>query len=127
MPWSEVRSYCDLGARAPVVVWLEALRRFDPDAFAKCAVAIRRLIAEGHELRRPIADFLVDGLHELRIRRGRINYRILYFFPERNVAVLLHGLKKEARSPVADLDRARARRDAYRADPTRYTHYEELE
>jgi hypothetical protein len=36
--------------------------------------------ARGHELRRPYADYLRAGVHELRARVGRVNYRILYFF-----------------------------------------------
>ena len=127
MPCTEVRFYRDLDGRAPVVEWLGYLRRFDAEGFAKCLVAVRRLAREGHELRRPVSGSLGNGLHELRIRRGRIHYRILYFFSERNVAVLLHGLKKESRIPTADLDRARARRDAYDADPTNHTYLEDLE
>jgi DNA-binding XRE family transcriptional regulator len=48
--------------------------------YAKCAVRIRRLADLGHELRRPEADLLRDGICELRARLGTVNYRILYFF-----------------------------------------------
>ena len=41
---------------------------------------IRWLALFGHELRRPKADFLRDGIYELRAREGRANYRVLYFF-----------------------------------------------
>ena len=33
----------------------------------------------GHELRRPLADYLDQGIYELRARIGQVNYRILYF------------------------------------------------
>jgi hypothetical protein len=31
-------------------------------------------------LRRPHADYLEDGIYELRWRNGTVQYRILYFF-----------------------------------------------
>jgi hypothetical protein len=43
---------------------------------------------QGHELRRPIADFLRDGIYELRPSVQGVNYRILYFFSGRNVVVV---------------------------------------
>lgn len=62
---------------------------------SKCAAAIERLVKFGHELRRPLADFLEEGIHELRIRKGRVNYRILYFFHGKNLAIPAHALAKE--------------------------------
>lgn len=94
---------------------------------AKCVAAIRRLASAARELRRPIADFLAQGTHELRVRQRRVNYRILCFFPERNVAVLLHALSKEARIPPADLARALVRKEEYHADPSRFSYFKEIE
>jgi phage-related protein len=90
-------------------------------------VLFRSLVAEGDELRRLVSGSLGRGIPELRIRRGRIHYRILYFLHERTVAVLLHGLKKEGRIPQADLDRALVRRDRFRVDPAKHTHVEDFE
>jgi putative component of toxin-antitoxin plasmid stabilization module len=80
----------------------------------------------GHELRRPEADLLRDGIHELRARRGRVNYRILYFFHGRHVVVLTCGLTKESRVPDADVDRAILRRAAFAKDPDKHTFETEL-
>jgi len=60
----------------------------------------------GHELRRPEADLLRDGIYELRARLGTVNYRILYFFHGRNVAVLAHAITKENEIPVVEINRA---------------------
>lgn len=49
-------------------------------ALDKCRVRIERLRDLGHELRRPEADLLRDGIYELRVRLGTLNYRMLYFF-----------------------------------------------
>ena len=56
----------------------------------KCRIKIERLQELGHELRRPEADYLRDGIYELRVRLQSVNYRMLYFF---------HG--REVCSPVA--------------------------
>jgi phage-related protein len=74
-----------------------------------------RLAECGHELRRPLADFLREGIHELRIRKGRVNYRILYFFHGRNVAILAHALTKEDEVPKADIERSIRRKKAFEA------------
>ena len=75
----------------------------------------------GYELRRPIADLLRNGIHELRIRRGRLNYRILYFFLGKDVAILSHALTKAHGVPDADIERAIARRKAVESDPETHT------
>lgn len=61
---------------APVKEWLEQLRRQDRKGFAKCVARYRELLQFGHELRRPVADFLRDGIYELRAKNGHIQYRI---------------------------------------------------
>jgi len=124
MPTTQVLFYQDADGRSPVVDWLEALRARDVVAFTKCATVIERLEESGHELRRPTADFLRDGIYELRAKRGRVNYRLLYFFHGRNVAIVAHALTKEAEVPRADIDRALARRRAFVADPEGHTYRE---
>ena len=86
MPPTQVVFYRDADRRAPVVECLEDLRAADLSAYAKCRAAIVRLKEAGHELRRPTADFLRDGIYELRVRRGRVNYRLLYFFHGRSLS-----------------------------------------
>ena len=87
---------------------------------------IGRLAEFGHELRRPLADILGDGIHELRIRKGRVNCRILYFFHGRNIAILGHALTKEDKVPNADVERAIRRKKAFAADPLKHS-YTEME
>ena len=108
MPATEIVFYQENSNDAPVLDWLKALRRSDQTAYEKCIAAITRLAEFGHELRRPLADVLRDGIYELRIRKGRVNYRILYFFHDRNLAILGHALKKEDKVPKQDIDSAKA-------------------
>src|ERR1700723_3159825 len=61
----------------PFLDWLESLPE---KAQGKCRVRLTRLRDMGNELRRPEADYLRDGVYELRFKYQRINYRVLYFF-----------------------------------------------
>jgi phage-related protein len=60
------------------------------------------------------------SIYELRAERGRVNYRVLYFFHGQNVALLAHGLTKEKKVPDADIDRAIARKKQYERDPEKH-------
>ena len=80
-------------------------------------VKIRRLSELGHELRRPEADILHDGFHELRIGLPHINYRILYFFHGGVAAILAHGLTKEDRIPKAAIEVALSRKREFERAP----------
>ena len=64
---------------------------------------------------------LRDGIYELRVRRKRVNYRILYFFHGQNVAVLAHGLVKEKQVPDVDIQRAIERKRKLENDPDKHT------
>jgi phage-related protein len=126
LPATEVIFYQDENGRASVVEWLTELRRLDCKGYAKCVPRIRRLAELGHELRRPEADYLRDGLYELRARRGRVNYRILYFFHGQNVAILAHALTKEGEIPDSDIERTIRRKQAFEQDPRRHTYEGEV-
>ena len=121
MPEIEIVFYRD-EKRVPVLDWLKALKTQDRQAYAKCVARIRLLTQLGHELRRPLADYLEQGIYELRIRRGRTNYRILYFFQGREIGVLAHAITKEDQIPRADLARAVERRRRFEANPNPHTY-----
>lgn len=125
MPETEVCFYCEDDGSAPVLEWLHVIGKRDQRAVDKCQAAIERLAEMGHELRRPEADILRDGIYELRIRVGRVNYRILYFYHGRGVALLTHGLTKEREVPNADIDRAIVRKDRFMTDPKKHTYESE--
>ncbi len=125
MPRTDV-VFCQEDRRnVPVLAWLKELRRADQRAYESCVAAIGRLAEFGHELRRPLADILRDGIYELRIRKGRVNHRILYFFHGRNLAILGHGLTKEDKVPKSDIERAIRRKKAFEENPARHSHSEE--
>jgi hypothetical protein len=121
VPVTEVCFFQDGAGRSPVLEWLQVLRSEDHTAYAKCVARTRRLAALGHELRRPEADYRRDRIHELRARSGRVNYRILYFFHGRNVAVLAHAIVKEAEVPAVEIARAIERKRLFEGNPDRHT------
>lgn len=126
MPRTQLVFFKDDDGTVPVQDWLVELRRRQRRAFAKCVVRIRRLAEMGHELRRPEADLLQDGIYELRARDGRVNYRILYFFHGQNIAILAHALTKEDKVPKSDIERAVTRKAAFESDPTAHSHEEDI-
>lgn len=126
MPRTRVVFFQEAAGQVPVLAWLRDLRRRDKKVYAKCVAAIQRLAELGHELHRPLADYLRDGIYELRPKSGHVNYRMLYFFHGREAAVLAVGLTKEREVPPIEIDRAVERKRKFEHDPKRHT-YEETE
>ena len=126
MPRADVYFYMSGNKTVPVLDWLRELRQRDRRAYAKCVVRIQRLAQEGHALRRPEADYLRDGIYELRARQGRVNYRILYFFHGQNVVILAHGLTKEDEVPDTEIERALRRNATFEQNPKLHL-YEETD
>jgi phage-related protein len=100
---------------------VEWLAKVPHGAYAKSQAYLRRLESEGHELRRPIADYLRDGIHELRPSILGVHYRILYFFYGSEAVVISHGLTKEDKVPAAEIERAIERMARFRANPLKHT------
>jgi phage-related protein len=119
VPRTKVLYYREEDGRVPVVDWLSEL---PATARVKCQAYLARLEAEGHELRRPIADYLRDGIHELRPSHQGVHYRILYFFQGTRAVVVSHGLTKERAVPKAEIERAIARMTRFQADPGRHSY-----
>ena len=120
MPATDVFFFKDEDGTVPVLDWLEGIRERNERAFKKCFGLIRLLEEFGHELRRPRADMLRDGVYELRTKVGNVNYRILYGFVGKDVALLASALTKETRVPSRDIDQAAARIDKYKSHPEAY-------
>jgi hypothetical protein len=111
----------DAKGSVPVRDFLDGVFRRDKRAWAKALVFIECLQEEGYRLRRPICDYLRDGIFELRPSFGGVNYRILYFFHEDKAAILAHGLAKEGRIPEKDIDLAIMRKSIFLTDPDGYS------
>jgi phage-related protein len=123
MPAIKLIFFQDEVGSVPLIEWLDSLPR---KARAKCISRLQRLALLGHELRRPEADFLRDGIYELRVGLRGVNYRILYFFHGRMAAVVSHGMQKERRVPPSEIDLAIERKSQFEAAPVKHTYEKEL-
>jgi phage-related protein len=118
IPKTKVVFFKEEDGRVPIIDWLEELPEKAQD---KCLAKLKRLEDLGHELRRPEADLLRDGIYELRIGLQGLNYRILYFFHGREVVVVSHGLLKERVVPPREIDEAAERKERFESKPKRHT------
>jgi len=120
MPLTTVVFFTEEDGSCPLLLWLDQLPARVQD---KCIVRVERLAEMGYELRRPEADFLRDGVYELRVSFQSVNYRMLYFF-HRQTVVISHGLTKEKEVPDREIELAIRHRELFEKDPAKYT-YEE--
>ncbi len=114
----EVVFFREADGRVPILEWMQAL---PPETRRKCWDRIEQLSIAGHELRRPVADYLREGIYELRLRRPEANYRMLYFFHGRASVVVSHGIAKAGSAvPSRAIDLAIQRRWRFESDPAKY-------
>lgn len=117
MPRVRLLLFRESDGRVPLLEWFE---RLPTKAHIKCIAWLERLRDRGHELRRPDADYLRDGIYELRIGLRGINYRILSFFHGSEAVVVSHGFVKERVVPPKEIDRAAQRMNEFLSDPQRH-------
>ncbi|HMO66016.1 MAG TPA: type II toxin-antitoxin system RelE/ParE family toxin [Verrucomicrobiota bacterium] len=122
MPATTVLFFREDDGSVPFLDWIDGLPARAQD---KCRVRLERLAELGHELRRPEADLLRDGIHELRVGLQGIHYRMLYFFHAREAVIVSHGLVKERVVPPRDIEVALRRKARFAANPTKHTCEEE--
>lgn len=128
MPETKVVFYQDQDGETPVLEWLKMLLKQDRKGYANCVARIQQLASAGYELRRPAADYLRDGIYELRAKHVRVQYRILYFFSGQNVAILAHAITKdEDQVPDIEIERTIQRKVQFEANPAVHTYVEETE
>src|ERR1017187_3848179 len=113
MPATEILVFREANGRIPMEDWLDFL---PTKARGNFLYYMRLLAASGHELRRPIADILRDEIYEL-----RPSHRGVYFFRDRDVVVLSHGIMKRQKVPDVEIRRAAERKRLVLADPQRYS------
>jgi phage-related protein len=122
MPQTDVLFFRERLGTIPVQDWLQALQKNNRRAFAKCVARIQRLAELGHELRRPEADLLRDGIYELRAKYSHVQYRVLYFFHGRTTAVLAHAITKKGKVPDVEINRAVRRKVTFLEDPEAHSY-----
>jgi phage-related protein len=127
VPATSILFYQEKEGDAPVIEWLEELKKKNRQGFAKCVARIRQLNSTGHELRRPAADYLRDGIYELRVKDINNQYRIFYFFNGKDIAVLNHSIIKKASAvPNKDIELAIKRKKKFEQNPGKHTYRKEI-
>jgi phage-related protein len=121
MPATEVLLYQEPDGTIPVLEWFKDLQRKNRPAFDKCLFLLNLLEEFGHELRRPRADLLRDGVYELRTQVRNVHYRLLYGFVGVNIAVVAHAITKEAKVLDRDIDLAASRLARASQSPQKHT------
>jgi phage-related protein len=111
--------YQEENGEVPLLRWFDGINHKAQD---KCRLKLERLRDLGHELRRPEADYLRDGIYELRVSLRGMQYRMLYFFHGRVAAVVSHGIVKEQKVPPKEIDLAVKRKRLFEQAPKRHTY-----
>jgi phage-related protein len=101
--------------KSPVLDFILSLT---PKQQAKIYREVDLLEKFGNELHYPHVDIIRGkkyvGLWELRIELASNIFRIFYFLPQNNKAILLHGIvKKKQKTPKKELDTALERMKEY--------------
>jgi phage-related protein len=122
MPRTTILLFQETGGTVPFLEWFDGLPAKAQD---KCRVRLERLAELGHELRRPEADLLRDGIYELRVGLQGINYRMVYFFHGRDIVVVSHGIVKERAIPPKEIDLAAKRKATFTMAPKKHTYQED--
>jgi phage-related protein len=110
MNW-RVIFYRSASGKCPIEEFVEDLPVEDAKEVVASIAALRQL---GNKARRPLVDYLEDGIYELRARRFRKQFRVLYTFAGRQTILLLTGFVKKTKSvPVRKVKKAKALRKDY--------------
>ncbi len=120
MPATIIQLFRDDDGSVPFLEWLENIERQNRKVYEKCRSYLQRLTDFGHELRRPTADLLRDGVYELRFAYLGVNYRILYGFVGKDLVLVSHGITKEKKVPAKEIDLACARLKKFGTNPKKY-------
>lgn len=81
---------------------------------AKIFAMLEFLEEKGPALREPYSKHLDEGIFEIRAKQGSDITRVLYFFVIGKKAILTNGfVKKTAKTPPSEIQRAKACREDY--------------
>lgn len=118
MPVTDIFLFRDNDGSVPLLDWFHAIPR---KAVVKCRIGLERLHQLGYELHRPEADYLGDGIYELRISLQGIQYRILYFFHGTTAVVISHGIIKKQKVPPKEIEKAIGHKIRFESNPQKHS------
>ncbi len=119
MPRTELVFFQEADGSVPLLEWLDGL---EDKSKKKCFVRLERLVEMGHEIRRPEAEYLREGIYELRTKNHGVHYRMLYFFHGRTAVVVTQGFtKQQAAVPAGEIGLAVRRKQIFETHPARHS------
>ena len=99
-----IRYYTTSRGECPFETFLDGSNNKTKAKFIKLMMILEE---HGPSLMRPYADFLRDGIHELRVGLAGDQYRAFYFFWDTTDIIITHGIiKKTDKVPPPEIDRA---------------------
>lgn len=108
--------YLEEDGTVPIIEWLDSLpsqSNYQMPRVSRPAGVGRTRIAK--------ADYLRDGIQELRPSLAGVHYRILYFFHGSEAVVVSHGLTKERNVSKMEIERSIQRMKRFRSNPPNHT------
>ena len=94
MNWSVI-FYRNASGKCYIEKFVEDLSVEDAEEVVASIAALKEL---GNKARRPLADYLEDEIYELRARRLKKQFRLLYTFVGRQTILLLTGFVKKSKA-----------------------------
>jgi phage-related protein len=122
MPRTTVLFYRDRN-RVPVLEWFDAVDEATQD---EALVTLALLEEFGYTLTATHAKNLGRGIYELRLRVGKVQSRILFFFHGQGVVVLGCAFEKEGKIPPGWIDTAADYKRAFEQSPEEHSAEVEL-
>lgn len=103
--------YTDSEGNTPVEEFINSRSQSNK---SKIMALLDILEERGPNFPRPYADFLRDGIHELRIKLSGDQFRILYFFLHKDNIILSNAFMKNTKKvPTSEIKKALLAKDDY--------------
>ena len=110
MNWRIIFYRNDAG-HCPFEKFIDHLPEKDAHEVVASIAALREL---GNKARRPLVDYLENGVYELRARRIKKQFRVLFSFVGKNKILILTGfIKKSKAVPAKEIKKAKTMRLKY--------------
>ncbi|MBD3398380.1 type II toxin-antitoxin system RelE/ParE family toxin [Candidatus Micrarchaeota archaeon] len=125
LPEVKVIFYKDDDGSVPIIDWIDKQSAYAQDRIIDRLTKLRSF---GHELRRPLAAPLRNGIYELRLRERKVRLRMLYFFYGGDMVIITGGLrKKTTETPDMEINRALEKKKKFENDPQTHSFYWEVD
>jgi phage-related protein len=107
----EIEFYESPTKECPTDEFLRSLHKKDELPYVNRKIDLLREL--GNNLQRPHADYLENGIYELRIHVRHKQFRLLYFYFYQEKIIISHGIRKEAKVESSEIKKAIIHKNDY--------------